>query len=358
MRGNGSRATGPGFLQSLLEGIFGPPRPLDCLRVEITNRCFGRCTYCPHTTHARAWQPRDMDMALFERLWPAMRQSRRVHLQGWGEPLLHPEFFGMADRARRAGCEVSTTTCGLIMDERTAVRLVDAGLDVAAFSLAGTSPAGNAARRGVDFDAVIRSVDLLQKVRRKRVGVHLEIHFAYLLLASRIDEVRGLPALMEKLGVHAVVISTLDFVPQPDLEAEVISTRHPERLARAAEVLKETALEARRRDREFHFALPRVDAPGNACPENIDRSLCVSVEGLVSPCVFTSLPTAGHRHRTFGDANREDPLRIRESPEFREFRRALTGGDPDPACRDCPKRRIGPAPGNMDRLGFHYKKAK
>ena len=40
----------PGFLERLREAFLGVQRPLDCLQVEVTSRCAGRCVYCPHTT--------------------------------------------------------------------------------------------------------------------------------------------------------------------------------------------------------------------------------------------------------------------------------------------------------------------
>ena len=180
----------PGFWETVQEAVFGARRPLDCIQVEVTSRCPGRCSYCPHTTQRENWLSRDMDMEAFGRLWPLMRRAGRVHLQGWGEPLLNPVFFDMAALARNAGCQVSTTTCGLRMDPELALRIVESGIDIVAFSLAGTDTASNASRLGVDFDRVCEAVSTLQAVRRERMGVHLEIHFAYLMLASTMEAVR------------------------------------------------------------------------------------------------------------------------------------------------------------------------
>ena len=126
----------PGLWRELRDAFLSPPRPLSCVQMEVTSACSGRCIYCPHTTLAGVWRSRAMSAEVVAALWPLLRRSLRAHLQGWGEPLLHPRFFDFAAFARRAGCRVSTTTCGLGMDEDTAVRLVSGGLDVVAFSLA------------------------------------------------------------------------------------------------------------------------------------------------------------------------------------------------------------------------------
>jgi MoaA/NifB/PqqE/SkfB family radical SAM enzyme len=330
----------PGIWETLRERLFGVRRLLDCLQVEVSTRCPGRCRYCPHTVMHEQWQGRDMGMATFARLWPLMRRSSRVHLQGWGEPLLNPAFFEMAALALKAGSAVSTTTCGLIMNEHLALQLVESGLDIIAFSLAGTSEATNVSRQGVTFERVCEAISLLQAVRRARQGVHLEIHLAYLMLASNMEAVRGLPALMQRLGVHAAVISTLDYVPSAELEPESFGRDEPEKLAAAASILQETASEIRRLGMECHWSLPDPSAPGRSCRENIARSLFVAADGSVSPCVYLNLPAGGAdpRRRIFGNVLTRDPLAIWESEAFRRFREGLAAGDPHQSCLACVKR--------------------
>ncbi|MBI5580839.1 MAG: SPASM domain-containing protein [Deltaproteobacteria bacterium] len=330
----------PGFWETIREAFLGVRRMLDCIQVEVTSHCPGRCSYCPHTTRRDQWLARDMDMGTFERLWPLMRKASRVHLQGWGEPLLHSGFFDMAALARKAGCAVSTTTCGLCMNGDIARKLADSGIDIVAFSLAGTDATSNAARHGVDFDRVYEAIGLLQAVRRSVMAVHLEIHFAYLMLASDIEAVRGLPSLAHRLGVHAAVVSTLDYIAEPGFEAEAFMPHEAGKLARAAAVLGEAEAEAKRLGVDFHWSLPRPDASGTRCRENVARSLYVAADGSVAPCVYLNVPIdcLYPDRRVFGNVNETEPLEIWESAAFRSFRDGLPSGDADPACRMCPKR--------------------
>jgi MoaA/NifB/PqqE/SkfB family radical SAM enzyme len=330
----------PGFWETVKEAVLGARRPLDCIQVEVSSRCPGRCGYCPHTTQHERWLSRDMDMNTYGRLWPLMRCSGRVHLQGWGEPLLNPVFFEMTALARKAGCRVSTTTCGLRMDPELALRVVESGIDIVAFSLAGTDTASNAVRHGVDFDRVSEAITTLQSVRRERMGVHLEIHFAYLMLASTMEAVHGLPALMQRLGVHAAVVSTLDYIAESGLEAEAFTPWETDKLERAAAILAETAAEARRLSLGFHYELPSPSACGTSCRENIGRSLYVSADGGVSPCVYLNVPAdiRDPRQRVFGNVREQEPLEIWESADFRRFRERLAAGNPDLPCQTCPKR--------------------
>ncbi|MDF1592945.1 MAG: radical SAM protein [Desulfobacterales bacterium] len=330
----------PGFWESLREAFLGAPRTFACLQVEVTSRCPARCNYCPHTTLKDVWQPRDMSLETFGRLWPAMRASARVHLQGWGEPLMNPAFFKMTAIARKAGCRVSTTTCGLHLNEELARKIVDSGIDIIAFSLAGTDAATNEVRRGADFEKVCRSIATLQNIRRARGGVHLEVHFAYLMLASTMESVRTLPALAKELGVHAAVVSTLDYIPASGFEKEAFGPHEAEKLAQATGWLKEAEAKARALEVDFHWSLPSPDAPGNECRENVSRCFYIAADGAVSPCVYLNLPVRMEDpgRRIFGNVNEREVLEIWADERFLAFRKALASGAPDPACKSCPKR--------------------
>ncbi len=66
---------------------------LDWIQVEVTSHCNAQCTYCPHAVFGEFWQNRHMPLDLYRKLSRAFRRTSLVYLQGWGEPLLHPQFF-------------------------------------------------------------------------------------------------------------------------------------------------------------------------------------------------------------------------------------------------------------------------
>lgn len=66
--------------------------------------------------------------------------SRCLHLQGWGEPLLHPGIVDFVRIAIRACLAVGTTTGGAGLDMPLAVAPVAAGPDRIAFSLPAPFP--------------------------------------------------------------------------------------------------------------------------------------------------------------------------------------------------------------------------
>lgn len=322
---------GPGWWKGFCEAFA--PRELECLQVEVTSHCLGRCTYCPHTTEGANWRSTHMSPAIFAGLWPLMRRCSRVHLQGWGEPLLHPHFFEFVALALRAGCRVSTTSCGLRMDDELAVRLVDSGLDLMAFSLSGTDEASNASRAGVPFARVEQAVTTLQRVRKARMGVHLEVHLAYLLLYSGIPALDRLPALMDRWDVHGAVVSTMDFIAHPALAAEAFLPDEQGKIAEAR-----AALQRLSSSRPLHYALPgQIPAP--QCRERVQSTLYVSAEGVVSPCVYLNVPSdQAERRLVFGQIPKESISDIWEKPDYAAFRRTIGTPAPHPSCLNCPKR--------------------
>ena len=338
---------GPGLRQWLREAFTGRPTPLLCMQVEVSSVCACRCTYCPHTTKKDVWQSRLMSAETFAALWPLMRQCGRVHLQGWGEPFLHPRFMDFVSVARRAGCAVSTTTCGQHMDESLAAAIVDSGMDVVAFSLAGTDEASNASRQGIPFSRVCEAIRCLQEVRRKKQGVHLEVHLAYLLLPSQLEAVKRLPELMEELDVHCAVVSTMDYIASPELAVEAYSPEEADKVAAASAVLAPVAARVRQSGRELWYALPDPEAVGrvrNGCRENVDRTIYVDTQGNLSPCVYVNLPTSEEdpKRRIFARAEYGRPAgelaELWRTRGFRDFRAALAGPWPDLPCAGCSKR--------------------
>ncbi|MDO9111694.1 MAG: SPASM domain-containing protein, partial [Desulfatirhabdiaceae bacterium] len=122
--------------------------------------------------------------------------------------------------------------------------------------------------------------------------------------------------------------------------AEAFMPREAGKIARAEAVLAESGAEAKRLGVDFHWLLPRPDAAGTGCRENITRSFCVAADGSVSPCVFLNVPVdrPDPKRRVFGNVNETGPLEIWASEAFRRFRDSLASGDADLQCRTCPKR--------------------
>lgn len=333
---------GPGFLERFLGAILGRGPILDCIQIEVTSHCVGGCGYCPQEAQKAGWHSRHMSPQVFAALWPLLRQSARAHLQGWGEPLLHPRFFDFQQLASRAGCATSTTSCGLALDDALARQLVASDMDLVAFSLAGTDQASNAVRAKVPFERVCASIATLRRAI-DAASSPLEIHIAYLLLADRMDAVSKLPILMEELGVDVAVVSTLDYLAVPEHRSLAFRPDDERLVAKARHLLESAAREAEARGRVLHFALPGPAPVPEGCRENVGRTVYVDAEGNMSPCIYRNVPGTdpAAQRIVYGNVLERDGLAMWRGEESRHFRRQLLGGNADEVCARCAKRHEG-----------------
>ena len=329
-----------------LSSLFAPT--FDWIQVEVTSACNAACTYCPRTVYRGAWKDTQFPFDAFRNLEPVFRRTRHVHLQGWGEPFLHPKFFDMVAIAKSAGCRVGTTTNGMLLDRERIPRVVESGMDLVAFSLAGTAGKNDAIRRGTNLKKVLETIQALSGEKTRMGKSSPEIHVAYMLLPSAMEELEHLPSLLEGLGVSQVVLSTLDFSPSQDLEVEMLlppTEAEHKRLSTRIETLVEAG---RERNLDMHY---RVVYPGvrrDTCTENVQRAMCISADGAVSACVYTNLSVSGafhYRHGNrlpyervvFGNV-KDDPLPvIWKKKDYVAFRRSFRDGKLAGACRGCPK---------------------
>lgn len=336
----------PGPMQRFLARLGGAARPLQHIQVEVTSYCPGACAYCPRGILHSAWQARHMRDEVFAALTPLMLLSHRVHLQGWGEPFAHPRFTDYVHLARKAGCQVSTTTCGLVMNPALARRVVEAGMDIVAFSLVGTDEESNAARKNVPFAGVKKAVQLLNAAKRELKSSLPHIHFSYLMLADRTEAVRSLPALMEEWGVSECVISTLDMPVLPAHWEWAYKPEEEAKIARARELLEETAAEAQARGLGLRFCLPGKKT--GICREDVDKSCYVDAEGNLSPCIYLNVPFREEmfsqetlltdKRLVCGNILATNPVDIWKKTAYSDFRADLAHGATPDTCLTCPKR--------------------
>lgn len=128
-----------------------PDSPITHIQVEPTTRCNLACVSCIKPVYDPKWMHRTMGVDRLDRILDNSPGISSVHLQGWGEPLLHPELPAMIRACKTRGLRVSFTTNGSVMDRGMAAVLVEAGLDAVTFSMAGGCAATQDAIRGGQF---------------------------------------------------------------------------------------------------------------------------------------------------------------------------------------------------------------
>ena len=369
------------------------PFRLDWIQVEVSALCHGRCLYCPVSLRSRRREGSLMSMEVFERLEPWFSSTGLVFLQGWGEPLLHPRFWEMAQRARSAGAPVGFTTSGVHLDQASRRALLASGVEIMGVSLAGASPeTHDHFRPGSPLETVNANLQALRSEGEAEGRALPDLHLAYLLMAGNLHDLPRAVDLAQRWGAGQIVVSQLSPVLSAGLEKEALLAR-PDRWPQVEAVLDETRERAEERGIGFHAYGPGAGwarttqagagvlppspghvgcgpasspgvgvAPEPTCTENVLGSCFVSARGDVSPCVTMNLGQgpgigAGATHwfrgcqaplptlvfGTVGETSLREIWQSRAARGFREvFRERLardvrdTEGLPDP-CRRCYK---------------------
>jgi MoaA/NifB/PqqE/SkfB family radical SAM enzyme len=342
-------------------------RPFQAFQIEVTTRCALRCAMCPRTALQADWPELDLPWESYVRVAAAFGSVQHVHLQGWGEPLLHPRLCDMIALAKAADCRVGLTTNGSALEPGMAARLVERGLDLIAISIAGATPETHGRIRvGSQLPRLLENVARLAALRAPGGPRRPKIELAYLMTRDNLAE---LPAAVEtaaRLGVDEVYATNLDYLPGPEHARLAAFAPGADRPALGAH-LTAAAAAAERAGVAFR-AYPLDPDEVAICEGNPLRMLFVSADGWVSPCTYlglagrSSIPRHFEGESTtvprarFGNVRDADIPQIWEQPEYAEFRRRFAGRragtalsvlvgarerprrpDPPPACRSCYK---------------------
>jgi MoaA/NifB/PqqE/SkfB family radical SAM enzyme len=289
-------------------------------------------------------------MELFLKIVPAFRKTKLVFLQGWGEPFTHPDFCDFLRLAKKAGCMVGTTTNGTLIDSEKIRELVDEGLDIIGFSLAGIDERNDRIRKGTQISKVLECIEEIHRIKNNRSVDYPKVHLAYMLLRSGLDDVDKIPAFSKNAGIFQTVVSSLFLPVNPDMEKESILAYDEGERQELSEKFHEISHDAERRRIDISFNTVSHLAEKSFCPENIGRALVVGSDGCVSPCVMGQIPVEGDNHfyfagnkRTieklsFGNISDEALNVIWNKKEYKGFIRRLSRGSSDHYCKFCPKR--------------------
>ena len=189
-------------------------RPFEAFQIEVTTRCLLRCAMCPRVALAEQWPEMDLPWETFQRLASAFDRTRHVHLQGWGEPLLHIDMIALA---KGAGCRVGLTTNGMRLELATGQRLLELDLDLIAISIAGaTADTHERIRVGSDFALILENVRRLLALRAAQEKRRPKVELSYLMTRANVVELPKAVELAASLSVDELFATNLDYVVTPE----------------------------------------------------------------------------------------------------------------------------------------------
>lgn len=319
---------------------------IEFAQIEPVGQCNLRCQMCavqfrptgpPHGPLAF------MPLATFQRLVDQLPALKRLHLQGLGEPLMHPQFFDMVRHASARGIDVSTNSNLTLLSERRARQCVASGLRELHVSLdAASAEIYERIRVRAQYSRVCRHLAALQRARFEAASEWPRVRIVVVLMRQNLLELPALVRLAHDHGVAEVFVQHLchdfqeDDLPPPYrpmrdfVEAQTLLHDDP---ARIDAVFAQAQDEATQRG--ITLRLPRLGARTAVA----GRRRCdwpwhgpyISYTGEVMPCCMVGTPD----RVSLGNMVRHDVAAVWDGEAYQNFRQALGSDTPPAVCRSC-----------------------
>lgn len=309
-------------------------KKFESFQIEPTSGCFLRCVMCPRIALLQRWKNLEMPFEGFQKIGEYFPYARHVHLQGWGEPLLHPRIYDMLRLAKDAGCSAGFTTNAMLLSRQAAQKLVESEIDIIGISIAGSSrQVHEGIRVASDFERFVQNIRTLTELKKERGAEKPKVVLSFLMTRSNIRELPGVVELASKLHADELTATNLDYTPYPQQDSlKVFSCAeiNPE----FGSILEKAIKRAEESDLVFRPYPLKTDEV-LVCELNPLRNIYISADGFVAPCVYLNPTLDGAIPRifcgreqniertAFGNALQEDLLQIWSREEYRNFREKL-----------------------------------
>lgn len=312
------------------------------VQIEPVGQCNLRCRMCAiqfrkdGTPHG---PPAFMDFGVFVRIVNGMTRLKRLHLQGLGEPFMHPRFFDMVKYASDRGVRVTSNSNLTLLGDRRAEQCVASGLAELHVSIDGATAATyESIRVRARYARVMRNLEHLTSLQRRRGVSRPKIVIVFVLMRRNFEE---LPALVRQAagwGVGEVFVQHLchdfgesslpsHYAPMRDfVDGETIAGVES---AAVAGIFAEAKADAARLGVALRLpSIERKSTPGCDWPWT---GAYFSYEGLAMPCCMIGTPD----RLNFGDAGARGVETVWHGPDYQAFRDRLASDDPPDICRSC-----------------------
>jgi radical SAM protein with 4Fe4S-binding SPASM domain len=315
------------------------------VQIEPVGQCNLRCRMCPVELRDEK-PPAFMSVDAYRRVIDEFRGVKELHLQGLGEPLLHPRFFEMVRYAVARGITVSTNTNLTALSLRRAEELVQSGLACLHVSLdAADAAAYEYIRVGARFSKVLRNLGWVMQAKARLGAATPEVRLVAVAMRRNLEQLPELVRLAHQQGVSFLSVQHLahDFSesslpakyrPMRDfVDQETLLNEDPARVQRWFDEARAVAA-ALGVTLRLPNPAPRPRPEGLRGRERCDwpwRGAYVAYSGEAMPCCMVATPD----RMNFGSMTREGVERIWNGAAYRAFREKLDSDVPPEICQGC-----------------------
>lgn len=319
------------------------------VQIEPVGQCNLACQMCPVWLREDGpddGRPAMMAYETFTRLVDQFTALEHLHLQGLGEPLMHPRLFDMVAYAADRGVRVTTNTNLSLLSPRRAQECFTSGLSALHVSIDGaTADTYQRIRRGARFARLLRNLEWLAEARQRHLHVPFELRMIVVLMRQNLHELPPLVQQARQWGFDSVFVQQLchDFTEESlppvyrpmrqFVDGQSLADENPRTIARMFDAARQVAAEC-----GIQLRLPRV-RPRPHPPGTPGRRRCgwpwdgmyISYQGLAMPCCMIATPDRAN----FGSTLNRPVGAVWNSTQYAEFRRRLASDQPPDVCRAC-----------------------
>lgn len=290
--------------------------------------------------------PAFMDFNLYTRIVDEFSSLKHLHLQGLGEPMMHPRFFEMVTYAAQKGIRVTTNTNLSLLNKKRAESCVTSGLDEIHISIDGARPETyERIRIRGKYDRIMRNLELLQQARQQAGSTTPHMKLVMVLMRQNLDE---LPELVRQAGgwqMEEMFVQHLshDFTeealpahyrPMRDfVEAQTLLNENEQHITAIFDQARQVAAES-----GIPLRLPRTRVrphpPGTPGPQRCSwpwSSAYIAYDGTAMPCCMIATPDRGN----FGSFALQSVHELWNNDAYQDFRSRLSSEDAPDICKAC-----------------------
>lgn len=318
------------------------------VQIEPVGQCNLQCRMCPVAFRRDAppdGSPAFMRFEHFVGLIEQFPDLKELHLQGLGEPMMHPRFFDMVAYASNKGIAVTTNSNLTLMSDARAERVVTSGLAGLHISFDGATPATyEDIRRGATFDGVLDNIEKVCRARIRLQSMRPALRLIMVVMRRNLEELPDLIRLAHRCSISSVFVQHLghefgesalppEYEPMRAFIQRETLTGNLDRVERYFDEARAVA-----KDAGIELRLPRLQ-PSFYEEGPVGRSRCewpwngsyITYQGYAIPCCMIATPDRGH----MGNAIDCGVEMVWNDRPYQAFRQRLESREPPEICGSC-----------------------
>lgn len=319
------------------------------VQIEPVGQCNLRCQMCSIQYRQDGppyGPPAFMAFETFTRIIDQFPKLSELHLQGLGEPMMHPRFFDMVAYAAQKGIRVTTNSNITLLNDRRAERCITSGLNCLHISIDGaTAETYERIRVRAHFDRIVSNIERIVAAKERLGSDYPGLRMVVVIMRQNLHELPELVRLAHRWSMEGMFVQHLchDFgeaslppqywLMREFVQAQTLLEEDPERIEHYFGEARSTAQELGV-DLRLPRTRPRLHPSGTPGPQRCSwpwTGAYISYSGYSMPCCMVSTPD----RISMGNMAEQDVEAIWNGSAYSSFREQLASDEPPDICRSC-----------------------